>query len=59
MAADLALQIGWVQTFFLRKYLFLLQFLNLKIPTEDSILRHKSRSVSLLACLLEIEIYPF
>ncbi len=36
MAADLASQIGWVQAFFLRKYLFLSQFLNLKTPTDDS-----------------------
>jgi hypothetical protein len=34
MAADLDLQIGRVQTFFLWKYLILSQFLILKTPTE-------------------------
>jgi hypothetical protein len=34
MAADFVLQIGWVQTFFLWKYLILSQFLILKTPTE-------------------------
>jgi hypothetical protein len=41
MMADLDLQIGWVQTFFLWKYLILSHFLILKTPTEDSILCHK------------------
>ncbi len=39
--ADLDLQIGWVQTFFLWKYLILSNFFNLKTPTKDSILWHK------------------
>ncbi len=41
MMADLDLQIGWVQTFFLGKYLILSPFLIIKTPTEDSILCHK------------------
>ncbi len=44
ISADLVLQPGWVQTFFLRKYLILFHFLNLKTPIEDSILCHKRRN---------------
>jgi hypothetical protein len=38
MASDLVLQIGCVQTFFPWKYLILSHFLNLRTPTEDSIM---------------------
>jgi hypothetical protein len=59
MVVDLVLQIERVQTFFLRKYLFLSQFSNLKTPTEDSRLRHRRDFVHLFftkeefACLFK------
>jgi hypothetical protein len=61
--ADLDLQIGWVQTFFLWKYLILSHFLILKTPTEDSILCHKRDFIhhfftkEAFACLIYI-FYP-
>jgi hypothetical protein len=51
MVVDLVLQIERVQTFFLRKYLFLSQFSNIKTPTEDSRLRHKSRYQFYSTCM--------
>jgi hypothetical protein len=59
--ADLDLQIEWVQTFFLWKYLISSEFLILKTPTGDSILRHKRDFIhhfftkGAFACLVEIK----
>jgi hypothetical protein len=57
MIADFVLQIGCAHTCFLRKFLILSHFLNLKTPTEDSRLRHERAffitlgTIEKLACL--------
>jgi hypothetical protein len=60
MATDFVLQIGWLQTFFLWKYLILSHFLILKTPTEDSILCHKRRyqffTKGAFACLMKLKV---